>query len=154
MEIKNILEIADQGPKLTEDEIFLFEKKIGMIFPEDYRQFMLLNNGGIPCQDVIDIKEFPGKTTDVQVFFRIGGSIESSELLWNISLIKEVYLNKKLIPIAGDSSGAIFCIDISDKNNADVVFYDWGFLQKNQVYREIYHVANSFYEFIMKMRCD
>jgi hypothetical protein len=38
--------IETPGPPLTLEEIFAFEKEIGGQLPEDYRQFLLVHNGG------------------------------------------------------------------------------------------------------------
>ena len=42
------MKIIDSGMELTTIIIDKFEKELGVVLPEDYRQFMLKNNGGTP----------------------------------------------------------------------------------------------------------
>jgi hypothetical protein len=155
MEIRTTtLILKEQGPPLTEDILSNVESIFGEYFPDTYRRFILLNNGGTPYPDAIDITDFPGGTTDVQVFFRIGGNVVSSEILWNLQFVQEAFPNKKLLPIACDSAGGIFCLERSEKSEDEVFFYDWGFLENQHVYRKLYPVANSFAEFIKKIKAD
>ena len=40
--------LDESEEKLTVDEIQSFEKKIGKIFPNDFKKFLLKSNGGYP----------------------------------------------------------------------------------------------------------
>ena len=40
-----ILKVVTKNKKLTESDILEFEKKLEILLPNDYRNFMLLNNG-------------------------------------------------------------------------------------------------------------
>lgn len=100
-----MIEIDEQGRQIGEADIISFENTLGMRLPNDYRQFLLLNNGGIPSPDVVDVTGAPGSPTDVQVFFGIGTDVESSDLLWNLKLIKDRFPDRSILPIACDSRG-------------------------------------------------
>jgi hypothetical protein len=115
-----MITIDSQGPKLAESEICDFERDLGMALPEQYRQFLREFNGGTPTPDIVDIEGLPGTSTDVQVFFGIRRSVESSCLDWNLATLAE-RLDPGLLPIASDSGESVFglCLRVSDYGAAD-----------------------------------
>ena len=98
--------IENPGPRLSDADISKFEQRIGAVLPEQYRRFLLEFDGGIPTPDTIDVEGLPGASTDVQVFFGIGSSIESSDLNRNLTTLAE-RLEDELLPIATDSGGNV-----------------------------------------------
>ena len=44
--------LDESEEKLTVDEIQSFEKKIGKIFPNDFKKFLLKSNGGYPREEL------------------------------------------------------------------------------------------------------
>ena len=72
--------LDESEEKLTVDEIQSFEKKIGKIFPNDFKKFLLKSNGGYPREELfthpfIEINpntniEFV-QETDVEKFFSL-----------------------------------------------------------------------------------
>lgn len=48
--------LDESEEKLTVDEIQSFEKKIGKIFPNDFKKFLLKSNGGYPREELLDRK--------------------------------------------------------------------------------------------------
>lgn len=44
-----VLDFLDQGPQLTEADLQKLEKQLGCPLPTEYRQFMILHNGGEPA---------------------------------------------------------------------------------------------------------
>ena len=78
-----MIELQEVGPSLTEERVASFEQELGISLPDQYRRFLLQTNGGMPSpqKDTVDVEGLRGSPTDVQVFFRIGGAVESSELV-------------------------------------------------------------------------
>jgi hypothetical protein len=56
------LEMEDPGPTLQDEEIDKVQSQLGVVFPEDYRRFLLRYNGGRPKPDLFSI-EVPNGTT-------------------------------------------------------------------------------------------
>ena len=84
--------LDESEEKLTVDEIQSFEKKIGKIFPNDFKKFLLKSNGGYPREELfthpfIEINpntniEFV-QETDVEKFF----SLNEIDFIFTISRI-------------------------------------------------------------------
>lgn len=139
--------IHSNGPKIQAKDIEAIEDIIGGKLPTDYREFLLLYNGGSPTPDTIDIPEAPGTPTDVQVCFGIGRAVQSSDLSWNLSLINERCPGYHMLPIACDSGGNLFCLKYEHGIVSKVIYCDLESLNC-----KYYTVAPSFTEFVGKLR--
>ena len=142
-----MIEINEPGPKISEADIALLEDESRARLPDTYRQFLLLNNGGIPSPDIVDVTDAPGSPTDVQVFFGIGRHIESSDLFWNLRLIEERYPDRHILPIACDSMGNLFCLRTSNSGWFNVAYCDL-----SDPAGTLYEVAENFDAFLNKIR--
>jgi hypothetical protein len=115
-----------------------------------YRQFLLDSNGGTPDPDCIDVPVFG--ETDVQVFFGIGRTVESSCISWNVNTLRERLLNG-LVPIACDSGGNLFCLSSRADDVGAIVYLDldsvFGDLEAEA---PIYLVSPSFEEFAASLK--
>lgn len=141
------MKIDDAGPRVGVDGINALETALGARLAEDYRAFLLLCNGGAPTPDIIDIPDFSGSPTDVQVFFGIGRQIETSDLYWNLSLISSRCPEYHLLPIACDSGGNLFCLKVDKGIATEVVYCD---LERAPCV--VYFVTQSFDEFVKRLR--
>lgn len=141
-----MVKVSEQGSPLREGRIEEIERKIGARLPESYRRFLRQFNGGVPSPDVIEVDGLPGNPTDVQVLFGIDGAIESNNLLWH----KDAFSNRlpaRLLPIACDSGGNLFCLSLADKNFGAVVYVDFEPTDPAQ-----YAVASNFDLFLSRIR--
>jgi cell wall assembly regulator SMI1 len=146
-----VIEIDDPGKPVAEKRLSNFEREIGATLPIEYRQFLLNFNGGSPAPDNVDIEGMPESPTDVQEFFGIGASDESSDLSWN----KETFSDRiptQMLPIACDSGGNLFCLSLANEDSGKVIYVDLQFIgeQKQQV--SFYEVAENFNAFLDKIR--
>jgi len=116
------MKIENAGPSIGPEEIAELEKKVGVRLPPSYREFLLRFNGGVPRPDGIDVSGPPDMPTDVQVFFGIGRDVNSSDLYWNFSLVKNMRIGLQFFPLACDSGGNFFCFAV-DEGSAMEVFY-------------------------------
>jgi len=147
-----MITIEDAGPPLTEERIASFERDLEVRLPDQYRKFLLRTNGGMPSPDTVDIGGFSQSPTDVQVFYRIGGSVKSSELNWNRSTLTE-RLPDDLLPIACDSGGSAFCISLRREGWGAVLYCDLESVAFNYgVKPKFYPVAPDFDSFLAKIR--
>lgn len=117
--------IEDQGPRLSTADVSSMEAKLGLTLPDSYRRFLLANNGGVPEPDTIDVQGFNESPTDVQEFFGVGLDIETSRIDWNIDTLKE-RLDPRLVPIACDSGGNVFCLSLRPDDAGAVIYCDLG----------------------------
>jgi hypothetical protein len=144
--------IRHTGRPLSDEDIARLEVRMGTRLPESYRQFLQKNNGGRPPihGDGIKIDRLPGEETDVQVFFGIDRSIESSNIDWNLSMF-ENRISDQLLPIACDSFGNLFCLSLSKQDYGSVVYCD--FEPNNQLGGAVYYrVARDFDSFLGEIK--
>jgi SMI1-KNR4 cell-wall len=135
------VDIENPGPLLTPQHLAEVEAELGTRLPDDYRAFLLKYNGGSPLPDTVAVENAPGTPTDVQVFFGIGRSIESSGLVWNKRVLAD-RIPEDCFPIACDSGGNIFCLTEGGR----IVYIDLDSPEPGK-----YLVAESFDAFLQKL---
>ncbi|MBK9259821.1 MAG: SMI1/KNR4 family protein [Polyangiaceae bacterium] len=141
-----MLEIVESGRKLSVDDLARVEQSIGRPLPEQYGAFLLAHNGGRPRPNLIDIHGADFKGTDISVFHGIDDSTESCDLLWNLEVL-EGCKDNKLLPIACDSGGNIFMLDLSKEHHGEVLYFD-----SAEVPPRPYFLAKDFNGFLAQIR--
>lgn len=139
--------IENVGPKIATQDIASIEAELGAALPDSYRRFLLHYNGGAPTPDTIDVPGAVGSPTDVQVFFGVGRSVESSDLAWNLALVGERCAGLHILPIACDSGGNLFCLQFERGAAARIIYCDL-----DDPDCATYEVAASFDDFVAKLR--
>ena len=142
-----MVQIDETGDPISEAEIAALEHEIGAKLPESYRHFLLSNNGGRPCPDTINIPDFPGGCSDIQFFFGFRQSFQSNNLSWNYELIEERHPGRRILPIACDSMGGLFCFRLSGEKTNEVIFCDMP-----DPAGTMYELAPDFETFLAKIR--
>jgi hypothetical protein len=116
----------DNTSALTEETLQLVEQKYECRLPDDYRQFLLKNNGGFPLPECVTFDEAGRKTAaDVFCFLAIGDERPWASMEWN----RETYsgrLPKNTLPIARDSGGNLWLLNVGPENTGSVYFWDHG----------------------------
>ncbi|MGK3998678.1 SMI1/KNR4 family protein [Sorangium sp. So ce1024] len=144
--------IENHGPRISDNDIANFEERLGAVLPEDYRRFLLEFNGGSPTPDTVNIEGLPGAYADVQTFFGIGRTIESSNLDWNLATLTE-RLEAGMLPIAVDSGGNVFCLAIQGHRRGSVLYCDLESVFGNLAATpQLFEVAPNFDAFISQLR--
>ena len=115
--------IKEAGPKLPEYEVRILERRMGAVLPASYRRFLLEYNGGRPDPDVVDVRGLEGGEADIKVFFGIGPSLDSHCIHWKLTVLAE-RLEPRLIPIACDSGGSVFCLSLRDQDYGGILYCD------------------------------
>jgi hypothetical protein len=115
------VKIQNPGRRLSNEEVQLFERRLGLGLPGSYRTFLLEYNGGQPCPDCVDIPGLEGSPTDIQLFFGIDREVVSSNLDWNLETYPELPL-RGLLPIACDSGGGLFCVRFAGSETGQIEF--------------------------------
>jgi len=100
------------------------EREMGVEFPESYRRFLLAYNGGRPTPAYFTVVE-DGKSVWMRIhfFFGVDDPIESCDLLWNYETFRG-RLPHRVIAIANDECGNLFCLDLRPEGGGKVLFWD------------------------------
>lgn len=116
----------DGAPTLTEDALRQFESKHHCTLPDDYRRFMLRNNGGFPSPDCVTFKEAGRRTaTDVFCFQSIGDNRAWASMEWHLDSFAG-RLPKDTLPIGHDSCGNLWLLSVGPETVGSVIFWDHG----------------------------
>lgn len=112
--IENYLE------KVSLEEVKVFEDKVGLVFPDDYKKFLIKHNGGTPSLDNFN---FYGKEegSTIKRFFGVTSNSKNS-----VDWILDVYegrLPKDFLPVADDLGGNLILLDCSFEQKG-VFFWD------------------------------
>lgn len=142
-----MVEIVERGDPIGEADVAALEREIGVKLPESYRRFLLLNNGGRPRPDIVNIVDLQGGCSDVQVFFGIGQSFQSDNLAWNFRLIEDRHPGRHILPFACDSGSSLFCFRLTGERRHQVIFCDM-----TDPNGTLYEVAPDFETFMTKIR--
>jgi hypothetical protein len=142
------MQIEDSDAPLDEAQIDALEQAFGSPLPLTYRGFLMRHNGGIPQPGVlVDVVGLPGSPTDVQLFFGIRTEVVSSDLHWNLRSIAHLPIKQRLLPIACDSGGSLFCLQDDGEGRISVSFLD-----AETAWTSLFEVARSFELFIGMLR--
>lgn len=135
------VKITNKGNKITEKELKLFEKENNITFPEDFRQFLLKYNGGLPkpsyyvCGEGLGINtRVEQKVSLVQIteFFSYqGGNLGDEAEPENIFLF------------GCDLAGDYFGICLSGEDIGKIYFWS----HEDTSDSDLYLIANNFDEF-------
>lgn len=92
-----------------------FEEEYRVEFDSEYCKFLIKYNGGDTPDTIIKKGKF---SSDVRLFYGINAKEKLNK--WNI----EDWKKSECIPIAEDTFGNLFCIDITNKDKGSVYFCD------------------------------
>jgi hypothetical protein len=150
---------SEKGKKITDKDVLNIENKIKCSFPEEYRNFLLKNNGGEcePCGFTF-IEGTIDSESEVRSFFAIGGIDGDYDLEENINIyiFEEKRLPNFYFPIAEDDLGNLICISCNKSDNGYIYFWDHEDecdTENIDNYRDnMYLLAKSFNKFIKKLK--
>ena len=116
--------ITDPGPTLTEHDIEVAENAMGVRFPDDYRHFLLQNNGGKPDPNMFLIPDHPlsGQSDLLDWFYCIAQDspidIISAYRVFNGRVPSEC------LPIGCDPGDNQICLVTSGIKQGKIYFWD------------------------------
>jgi cell wall assembly regulator SMI1 len=149
------MKLLDSGKQLNTSAIADFEKQFDIRLPQDYKEFLLQNNGGAPEEDwafdFIDIATNTKTGSDIQSFFVIYDeeTYKDDDLRKSYRILRE---NEEvpvgILPIGNDPGGNLICISVSDKNYGEVFFCDHELEDPETGYIIMSTIADSFSKFI------
>ena len=140
------------GPQICDEDIRAVEREIGISLPQDYRDFLLAQNGGRPEPNAFPINGLENNPFGtIQVFLGIEDAIESCNLDWTYHTFSG-RLPDNLIAIARDDCGDLICLSLYGEDAGSVIFWDRHQEIEEPSYANVYHVADSFAEFLESIR--
>ena len=139
--------IQNQETPLKDREIPVIEKRLGFKLPEQYKAFLLKNNGGTPSPDTVP---YNGEYFDyVSLFYAVRTNAYSNDLFRNIEEYKE-YILDHYLPIAESPGGDVYCISLKTDDYGAI--YCWDHEEANyggEPWEEnMIKLANSLNEFL------
>lgn len=144
----------ESTPAATEEVLKALETKYACQLPDDYRKFLLANNGGFPTPDCVTFTEAGKETaTDVYCFLAVGEKRAWASLDWHLENFA-ARLPAKALPIARDSCGNLWLLSVAGSNSGSVYFWDHGtFANVDETNWSSWpRVATSFQEFTTKLK--
>lgn len=142
MEIEELV-FNPRGPVVNDRQIRRAEKRLGVVFPDDYRRFLKLHNGGSADYRTVDQK------LDIRFWLSICESDtgEADSIFKANELVRNKdWGNTILIGFTGGDLHIVMRIE--GKNNARVGLYDWGTMEIH----EAKLTYGSFTEFVADLQ--
>lgn len=140
-----IEKISDEGEKLSLDKINELEQELGAKLPDDYIEFLIKYNGGVPIPNEFHIAAHPEGSGMVQVFFGVDREIESSCLSWNYHQYGD-RISKNYLPIGCTDTNDLICMSLSPETRGEIVFWDASRDHEGDA-ETVYPIADSFSRF-------
>jgi hypothetical protein len=146
--------IEESQGSLSEVELTDLERKLSIILPEQYRQFLLHFNGGRPSPSVFRFKKASGKYSDSMVDWFLSiydGEYDNFESYFETYKLRHERLPADLVPIAHDPGGNLICIAVTGVGIGAVYFWDHEHEADRGVKptrRNIYHITYNFDQFL------
>ena len=144
-------DIASWG-QVDETAIYAFEQRIGFSLPDDYRRFLLKNNGAQANSQIFFVK-YLEQDVMLDVFFGITHPESRSLTLgyWLQEYGDEIDEKSLLI---GSDPGGRFLLYVTSGEEKGIYYWDHShfFPQSSEEEGNTYFVANSFDDFMATLR--
>lgn len=152
------IQITDCKEAVSEHQILELERRINSPLPDDYKNFLMQHNGGIPHPDEFCYSENSQRQyATVHYFLAVhDGSYDSIYYCIYMFKEREERVPPNLLPIARDPGGNLICISVSGEDGGKIYFWEHeeeADLAKGEIadYRNVYFIANSFTDFIAEI---
>ena len=155
----DIIELEEVGNKINGLDISKFEDNFKVKLPEDYKNFLLKNNGGYPAE-LLFTPDFIETDPMTKVENRQGTDVEKFLSLNEVSfeyedILDEDYIPNEYVPIARTSFGNLLLIYVgTEKQYGGVYFANHDLYDSENDCFTISNVAKSFTDFINSLYVD
>ncbi|MDM5186317.1 SMI1/KNR4 family protein [Bacillus sp. DX4.1] len=137
---------------INEQDMKDFEMKCNIALPDDYKNFLLLNNGGKTDRRRFTICDNKGATitSSIMLFFPLfqetENNLEKMYFLYNRGNI----VPNNFFPIGIDPVGSLICLSIEEKDAGYVYFCDLDYFEEDNELKEecIILMAKKFGDFV------
>ena len=162
-----IIKPTKKGNKLKEVDLKKFEEEIATTLPDEYRKFLLKNNGGYPSPGYTDIpkNEALGYPDDMRTNVEFLCGIFKDPSLAGITLayfndkykITEQQMPDELLPIGGDIMVNLICIGLQGQYRNKVYYWDHDWAadpekEKQPFWKNVTEISESFNKFLESLR--
>lgn len=143
-------------PATNEAAIRALEAQIGYPLPSSYRDFLLRFNGGEPTNTLFETSgDQPYAGSSIRYFFSI-----CEQSTFSLAHKYAVYssagrIDKRMLPIAGDSGGNLVLLALAGSSQGQVFFWDHdleGLVEPSDSPEHLAHLADSFLSFCDLLR--
>ena len=144
------LDIVNSRDSLKKKDIVKFEEEFGITLPEEYKNFLMVHNGGRPKQKIFPIQNNPSDTHAYIDFFLCLKEKDVYEIATWINRY-QLRIPHNMIPIAVDPGGNLICLSVSGTNSGKVYYWEHEYEVEGGIEpwdKNLYPVASSFLEFI------
>jgi len=153
------LKLTESGGRLSAADLDAVEARYHLKLPPDYRQFLLMGNGGEPDRCLFRFKGKRTYTESVRYFLSISDDPDISfHRYFNRYKVDEKRLPDAVIPVAFDSGGNLVCLAVSGKKAGTVYFWDHEGEEDSpravERGKNLAVVADSFREFIDDLKAE
>ena len=124
-------------PLVEKDSINKFQEIYGIVFPEELKELIKVNNGGRPSLDII--KTVEGEELEVKALLSFNK--EDVENIYNVINYFKEHFQVRIVPIATEPSGNYFCINLT---NNSIVYWN------HETNKETL-ISNGIKEFLMSL---
>ena len=133
-------------PLPREGELFALQRRIGIVFPREYRDFILEFNGGYFSDPVISPPDPACPSESLASLFGIGASQDTAELGCpaEIDLFDDNH-PPKIVPIGRTALGGLIILDTAPG-------YENGSIYLKQAWGSFYYLADSIVNFFALLR--
>jgi cell wall assembly regulator SMI1 len=150
--------IHSSATPLTNANVSEFENNFRIMLPQDYKEFMLTNNGGRPEKewgfDFIETGKTSPTSSLICEFLAICTRYNSIQNAYN-NLVESKEIPPGLLPIANDPGGNIILLSVAEEDYGKVCFGNHELEDPETAYIVMSPIADSFTEFINKCyECD
>jgi hypothetical protein len=142
-------------PPVSEADVQQYEQRLGVTFPEDYRNFLLTTNGGIPMPFYLDVPD-ENHVLRVDFLYAIKNEYDISDLVYeleNLSSRMSGKLPDGFIVIGHDPGDGKFLLGTRGEHASQVWFWDterW--MSTTSASENTYWIADSFTDFLNGLR--
>lgn len=154
-----MLRLTSRYGPLDETRLVNFEAELGSKLPDSYRRFLLRLNGGRATCAGIDIKDWEGGGTLMDIVYGIptaeelaDSSFVHSSLSLQLNRLDFEQLPSDILPVAHDSSGNEFLLRLAGPKAGEVLFWESCSTEyhpdPDDEFHNVYHVADDFDEFV------
>ena len=117
------IDLIDQGPALAEASVMAAENRLGLLLPNDYRQFLFLHNAPEVHGADLHLQSVAGEEVVTTVDFFLGLGVPNGvDLEYHVSRFR-ARVPGDVIPIARDGTGDLFLTPI-DGRSGPILFWD------------------------------
>ncbi|MEJ8553224.1 SMI1/KNR4 family protein [Tepidibacter sp. Z1-5] len=135
-------------------DIEAFEKKYGFKLPNDYRQFLLLNNGGKTDRRKFDTKDENDNgmiISSIMLFCPLSDEVEFNlEKNYCVYNKEGKLISSKFLPIGIDPVENLICISVEGNNKGATYHCDMAYIEEDGILEMdcIRLISRNFTEFI------